>query len=272
MHNSPSRRRSSAPHRLRSRCELQAVPYRRWPTGFFNHFPLPGFAEAGTQAADLQGWLTVENSELCRDRRRLTLTEWGVIVMQQRLIRSLTRFVAPTSALEEAVRPVLREAELERDWVEGLDCTASLEQRVADFSVFMGEADRVHACETGPRRTPCDERWPERSKLVRQAPARALHRKRTKPASASAYSGTWATSSRVLDPSAVWATTSIWRPCAPRCCSSACVAACAATRVPDGYISSSRARRSGWICSCDLALTAASRADDARRQPAAPAS
>lgn len=121
---------------------FQAVPYRRWPTGFFNHFPLSAVAEAGTQAADLQEWLTVENSELSRDRRRLTLTEWGVIVMQQRLIHSLTRFVAPPSALEEAVRPVLREAELERDWVEGLDGTASLEQRVADFGMFMGEADR----------------------------------------------------------------------------------------------------------------------------------
>jgi hypothetical protein len=37
---------------------------------------------------------------------------------------------------------VLREAEFERDWVEGLEGTASLEQRVADFSAFMGEADR----------------------------------------------------------------------------------------------------------------------------------
>jgi len=99
-------------------------------------------AGVGTQAADLQEWLTVENSELRRERRRLALTEWGLIVMQQRLIHSLTRFVAPTSALEEAARPVLREAELERDWVERLDGPAALDQRVADFSAFMGEADR----------------------------------------------------------------------------------------------------------------------------------
>lgn len=121
---------------------FQAVPYRRWPTGFFNHLPLPAVAGGGTQAADLQEWLTVENSELHRERRRLTLTEWGVIILQQRLIHSLTRFVAPSSALEEAARPVIREAELERDWLEGLDETTPLEQGISDFSAFMDEADR----------------------------------------------------------------------------------------------------------------------------------
>jgi hypothetical protein len=121
---------------------FQAVPYRRWPTGFFNHFPLPAAAGVDTPAADLQEWVTVDNAELRRERRRLTLTEWGVIVMQQRLIHCLTRFVAPPNALEDAARPVLREAELERDWVEGLEGTTSLDQRLTDFNKFMGEADR----------------------------------------------------------------------------------------------------------------------------------
>src|SRR4051794_38510304 len=75
---------------------FQAVPYRRWPTGFFNHFPLSAAAGVGTPAADLQEWLTVESSELLRERRRLTLTEWGVIVMQQRLIHSLVSSLLPT--------------------------------------------------------------------------------------------------------------------------------------------------------------------------------
>jgi hypothetical protein len=121
---------------------FQAVPYRRWPAGFFNHFPLPDVSGAGTQAADLQEWLTVDSAQLDRGHRRLTLTEWGVIVMQQRIIHSLTRFVVPPTALEEAARPVLREAELERDWVETLDGIGSLEQRITDFNAFMGEADR----------------------------------------------------------------------------------------------------------------------------------
>lgn len=121
---------------------FQAVPYRRWPSGFFNHFPLPDVSGAGIRAADLQEWLTVDSAQLERGHRRLTLTEWGVIVMQQRVIHSLTRFIVPPTALEEAARPVLREAELERDWVESLGDIAPLGQRITEFNTFMGEADR----------------------------------------------------------------------------------------------------------------------------------
>jgi hypothetical protein len=160
---------------------FQSVPYRRWPTGFFNHFPLPAIAGVDTQAADLQEWLTVEDSELHRERRRLTLTEWGVIVMQQRLIHSLTRFVAPTSALEEAARPVLREAELERDWVEGLHGTAALEQRIADFSAFMGDADRRARLRDRAKEAQYAERSPERLRLVRQRQAKTPLRNRRAP-------------------------------------------------------------------------------------------
>lgn len=110
--------------------------------GHWNHFPVSGAVGLGDVAASLLDWVTVDGTELTRARRRLTLSEFGVIVFQQRLIHSLTRFAPPSAELQESMRHVLREAELERDWVTDLEGRAELDALITDFDAFMGEAGR----------------------------------------------------------------------------------------------------------------------------------
>lgn len=122
--------------------ERQWVPYRRWTSGHWNHFPIAGAAGLGDVAASLLDWVTVNGAELARERRQLTLTEFGIVVLQQRLIHSLTRFAPPRLDLEESMRHVLREAELERDWVSALDDEGDLAVLIGEFNAFMSAADR----------------------------------------------------------------------------------------------------------------------------------
>ena len=130
------------------------VPYRRWPRGDWNKFFIPESIGIGAHVASLDELVTVASSELSRERRAITLTPHGVITFQQRLIHSLTRFVASEKQLLEVSGPVLQEAELERDWIEGRVDAISIEDAVEEFDNFMSSNNRrsrledpVHASE-----------------------------------------------------------------------------------------------------------------------------
>lgn len=123
--------------------EHQWVPYHAWPRQSHGCFPISEAVGIGQgQCGTLDDWVTVDAGELARERRRLTLQDRGVLVFQQRLIHSLSRFVTPIDALHEASRHVLVEAELEYDWVFELDGTAPLDSLIADFAGFMDAEDR----------------------------------------------------------------------------------------------------------------------------------
>lgn len=122
--------------------DYQRVPYRVWPTGHRNVFPIAASVGLGDVAADLQEWVTVDSAELRRDDRKLTLTERGFVVLHQRIVASLTRVIVDAVKIERAAHHVLREAELERDWVEELDETKPIDDLVADFAAFMDAEDR----------------------------------------------------------------------------------------------------------------------------------
>jgi len=55
---------------------------------------------------------------LLRDQRIATLSNQGIYVLQQRLIKHYTRTKMPLEALRSESAPVLTEAELLRDWLE----------------------------------------------------------------------------------------------------------------------------------------------------------
>jgi hypothetical protein len=122
--------------------DYQSVPYRVWPTGHRNVFPISSPIGLGNVAANLQEWVTVDSTELRRDNRKLTLTERGFVVLHQRIVASLTRVIVDPIEIERAAHHILREAELERDWVEELDGRKPIDDLVADFSVFMDAEDR----------------------------------------------------------------------------------------------------------------------------------
>lgn len=122
--------------------DYQHVPYRKWPTGHFNAFPISSDVGLGAVGADLQEWVTVDSAELTRERRKLTLTERGFVVLHQRIVCSLTRVVVDPLRIEEAAHHVLREAELERDWVEDLDGQAPINELIGEFADFMDRENR----------------------------------------------------------------------------------------------------------------------------------
>ena len=122
--------------------DYQSVPYRAWPNGHRNAFPIAASVGLGLVAADLQEWITVDSVELRRVNRKLTLTERGFVVLHQRIVASLTRVVVDPVEIERAAHHVLREAELERDWVEELDETKPIDDLIADFATFMDDKQR----------------------------------------------------------------------------------------------------------------------------------
>ena len=123
----------------------QAVPYRVWPSQYTNVFPIAASVGIGLVAANLMEWVTVDGGELRRTSRKLTLSERGIVALQQRIVHSLTRVVVDPILIEEASHHIVREAGLERDWVEDLDGTKPLDGLVADFATFMDEAGRRDA-------------------------------------------------------------------------------------------------------------------------------
>ena len=122
--------------------EHQRVPYRKWPQGYYNVFPIGCGQDGVNRAADLQEWVTVDSAQLDRTRRELTLTDYGIVALQQRIVHSLTRVVVEKGVLYESMRPILREAELERDWVEARSQTQKIDESTREFARFMDEADR----------------------------------------------------------------------------------------------------------------------------------
>lgn len=90
----------------------------------------------------MQEWVTIDSSELRRANRKLTLTERGFVVLHQRIVASLTRVVVDPVFIEGAAHHVLREAELERDWVQELDGTESVGDLIAAFAAFMDGEQR----------------------------------------------------------------------------------------------------------------------------------
>ena len=120
------------------------VPFERWGTGQNNVFPLPVLiadADSG-QAASLLELATARSAELLRDRRVASLTTRGVLLLQQRLVYSLTRALVGLEKFEEQSAHVLPEAELEDEWVEALADDAggetAMNNEAVEFATFMG--------------------------------------------------------------------------------------------------------------------------------------
>jgi hypothetical protein len=139
--------------------EHEWVPYRAWPRQSKNCFPISEAVGIGRgRCGTLDDWVTIDAAELTRERRRLTLQHRGILIFQQRLIHSLSRFVTPIDALLAASRHVLAEAELEFDWLFELDGTAPYDSLVADFAALMDADGRRGALQTDERRVRAEVR------------------------------------------------------------------------------------------------------------------
>lgn len=126
----------------------QAVPLQGWATGHHNVFPLPELTEDddAPRAASLLELATAASTELRSDRRIASLTTRGVLLLQQRLVYSLTRVLVGLEQFEEQSAHVLLEAELEDEWVEALTDEGAGESEMskqsAAFAAYMDDGHR----------------------------------------------------------------------------------------------------------------------------------
>jgi hypothetical protein len=106
------------------------LPYEEWPARRFDKFPVPDTLGLGArQAAALLEWCRVPRKELTRARRRATMTERGVYILQQRFTHAITRYAPLLGAFEQSSRHVMREAELEYEWVAELTADPADEEQ-----------------------------------------------------------------------------------------------------------------------------------------------
>ncbi len=109
---------------------LQAVPVRardaigldQWVTGFVRFMPLPELIQNDDRfyAGFLSEIGTVRASDLNLANRIASLSELGVLLLQQRFIANLARVTVRLATLDAASAAVLIEAELMEDWLEAL--------------------------------------------------------------------------------------------------------------------------------------------------------
>ncbi len=89
----------------------------------------------------------VSSGELTPDRRRLCLSERGILLLLQRLVFSLCRADIPIEQFDRAIAHVLAEAELLEEWNERLvparggDLVAGLAAEATAFDEFMKTAE-----------------------------------------------------------------------------------------------------------------------------------
>jgi hypothetical protein len=114
-------------------------PTAKWRSGYFRQMPLPEL-DHQYQAADFSSINSIATVTLDLDKRIACLSQFGVNLLQQRLVFHLTRFVASTRDLDVAFSHTYAEAELLEDWVEAQsskgidvpDATTAFEKRIRE--------------------------------------------------------------------------------------------------------------------------------------------
>jgi hypothetical protein len=127
----------------------QDVPLEEWVTGSHARvFLLPESQLLDSPcAARFDETGMVSSGELTPERRRLCLSEQGILLLLQRLVFSLCRADIPIERFERAIAHVLAEAELLEEWNERLvsarggDVVAELAAEATAFDEFMKTAN-----------------------------------------------------------------------------------------------------------------------------------
>lgn len=159
----PCSLREGAPLRKR----LQAVAVRshpsvapaEWRTGHKQVFPLPALDGAKAKAGNLREIGVVTRDQVQAASRVATLSDRGVLLLQQRMVWTLARTVVWLDTFEEFNAPQLIERELLEDWNEQLcekcspaDLDAALADVAQQFEDYMLEDNRRKLLDQSDRR------------------------------------------------------------------------------------------------------------------------
>lgn len=133
------------PHLLMSRVALvDQIGLDAWPTGFYGVMPLPALTstpDPSSHAATFEMQGRVASEHLAPSDRVACLSREGILLLQQRLVYSLTRVLVPLHRLSEVCEPVLEEADLLEEWLEKFASdgeSSSVHREEARFDALMG--------------------------------------------------------------------------------------------------------------------------------------
>lgn len=137
---------------LRDRLVVALVAQTDQPLGLpwrgnFRVMPLPDLDPGGVSwQIEFDEIHTVPSGRLPTDKRIASLEDLGILLLQQRYIHHLTRYVVETLALHEACIHVLTEADLMEEWSEalltdptGADSGEQFRELQRDFDDFISE-------------------------------------------------------------------------------------------------------------------------------------
>lgn len=123
------------------------IPLPQWASGHLRLMPLPELLEDGrAYAANLEEPATIASSRLALDNRVASLSDNGIVLLQQRYIHNHSRASIPLGTLYDASAAVLEELELQEGWnlalvhpavQDGGDLAALLEQEADAFDQLM---------------------------------------------------------------------------------------------------------------------------------------
>jgi hypothetical protein len=137
----------------------QHVPPRKWRTAEKQYFPLPALDAGKHKRAELLEIGVVTRDRVQAASRVATLSDRGVLLLQQRMVWTLARTVVRLDTFAEFNAPQLIERELLEYWNEQLceECSpdelvASLKDVAQQFEEYMLEGDRRKLLDQPDRR------------------------------------------------------------------------------------------------------------------------
>jgi len=131
---------------------LKVLDKDEWQTKYFDWFPLPDLrGQNKPMAVSFHQLHTVKTDQFDALERVTVLSEYGQMVLLQRWINHLARFIADEQEITELIRPIQHELSLQQDWcdralsLETITDPAALEERInelgAEFQNLLGASD-----------------------------------------------------------------------------------------------------------------------------------
>lgn len=134
-----------------------------WTRGFFDLTPLPDLVGQDLHVGSFEHLGQARSTDLQAAGRLACLSQFGVNLLQQRLIWYLTRLEVETFRLQEAFGHFFEEVDLMEDWLDTLTSVGiAVSEATSSFDTFLS-TDR------GGRTFRNDLRDPQRRSAVRQA-------------------------------------------------------------------------------------------------------
>jgi hypothetical protein len=121
------------------------VSRQQWGDGFFDRMPLPDLPHLGYCVAWLDRIGRAETALITRSSRLACLSEFGINMLQQRLVCHLTRAEIATFQFHEAFAHTMIEADLLEEWNDSLIAAGyPIEEATARFEEFIRSGTPSH--------------------------------------------------------------------------------------------------------------------------------